>query len=84
MSISPPRVPEPTKRNKLIVIAEGSPEDKYNFKLQNGRRSFAENLLHIAVLDYDWMRGSKSNIGPYSGKNKRNQSRHGYKRMPMS
>jgi hypothetical protein len=35
--------------NKLIVMAGDFPEDKYDFPLQNDRRTFAENLLHVAA-----------------------------------
>ncbi len=66
--------------NKLIAMAQDFPEDKYDFKLQKDERSFAENLLHVAAVDYDLMRSvSGSNIGPDFGKNKHNPSRDVYK-----
>jgi uncharacterized damage-inducible protein DinB len=66
--------------NKLIATAQAFPEDKYDFKLQKEQRSFAENLLHIAAVDYDLMSAaSGSNIGPDFGKNKHNPSRDVYK-----
>jgi uncharacterized damage-inducible protein DinB len=66
--------------NKLIAMAQDFPEDKYDFKLQKDQRSFAENLLHVAAVDYDLMRSaSGSNIGPDFGKNKHNPSRDVYK-----
>jgi len=66
--------------NKLIAMAQGFPEDKYDFKLQKDQRTFAENLLHVAAVDYDLIRSaSGSNIGPDFGKNKHNSSRDVYK-----
>ena len=66
--------------NKLVAMAEDFPEDKYDFKLQKDERTFAENLLHIAAVDYDLMRAaSGSKIGPDFGKNKHNPSRDVYK-----
>jgi len=66
--------------NKLIAMAEDFPEDKYDYKLQKDERSFAENLLHVAAVDYDLMRSvSGSNIGPDFDKNKHNPSREVYK-----
>ena len=51
--------------NKLIAMARDFPEDKYDFKVQKDERSFAENLLHVAAVDYDVIRRvSESNIGP--------------------
>ena len=65
---------------KLIATAEDFPEDKYDFKVQTDERTFAENLLHVAAVDYDLMRSaSGSNIGPDFGKNKHNPSRDVYK-----
>src|SRR5208282_6137979 len=62
--------------NKLIATAQDFPEEKYDFKLQKDQRTFAENLLHIAAVDYDLMRSaSESSIGPEFGKNKHNPSR---------
>jgi len=56
------------------------PEDKYDFRLQKDQRTFGENLLHVAAVDYDLMRSvSRSNIGPDFGKNKHNPSRDVYK-----
>jgi uncharacterized damage-inducible protein DinB len=54
--------------NKLIAMAEDFPEDKYDFKLQKDERTFAQNLLHAAALDYVLIRRiSGSNIGPDFG-----------------
>jgi hypothetical protein len=59
--------------NKLIAMAKGFPEDKYGFKVQKDERTFAENLLHVAAVDYDLIRRvSESNIGPDFGKDKHN------------
>ena len=66
--------------NKLIAMAEDFPEDMYDFKLQKDQRTFAENILHVAAVDYDLLRSvSGSNIGPDFGKNKHNPSRDAYK-----
>src|SRR5271169_620638 len=54
--------------NKLVAMAQDFPEDKYDFKLQKDERSFAQNLLHAAALDYVLIRRvSGSNIGPDFG-----------------
>jgi dienelactone hydrolase len=54
--------------NKLIAMAQDFPEDKYDFKLQNDERTFAENLLHAAALDFVLIRRvSGSNLGPDFG-----------------
>jgi pimeloyl-ACP methyl ester carboxylesterase len=54
--------------NKLIAMAQDFPEDKYDFKLQKDERSFAENLLHAAALDFVLIRRvSGSNLGPDFG-----------------
>jgi hypothetical protein len=38
-------------------------EDKYDFKVQKDERTFAQNLLHVAAVDYDLIRKvSGSNI----------------------
>jgi uncharacterized damage-inducible protein DinB len=66
--------------NKLVAMAQDFPEDKYDYKLQKDERTFAENLLHVAAVDYDLMRAiSESNLGPDFGKNKHNPSREIYK-----
>src|ERR1700676_2617615 len=47
---------------KLIAMAKDFPEDKYDFKVQKDERTFAQNLLHVAAVDYDLIRrvaGSK-------------------------
>jgi hypothetical protein len=39
--------------NRLIAMAKDFPEDKYDFRVQKDERTFAENLLHVAAVDYD-------------------------------
>jgi len=66
--------------NKLIAMAKDFPEDKYDFKVQKDERTFAENLLHVAAVDYDLIgRVSQSNVGPDSVKDTHNPSRDVYK-----
>ena len=66
--------------NKLVAMAQDFPEDKYDFKVQKNERTFAENLLHVAAVDYDLIRRvSESNIGPDFGKDKHNPSRDVYR-----
>jgi uncharacterized damage-inducible protein DinB len=66
--------------NKLIAMAKDFPEDKYDFKVQKDERTFADNLLHVAAVDYDLIRRvSQSNIGPDFGENGHNPSRDAYK-----
>jgi uncharacterized damage-inducible protein DinB len=51
--------------NKLVAMAQDFPEDKYDFKVQKDERTFAQNLLHVAAVDYIFMRRiSGSNLGP--------------------
>jgi uncharacterized damage-inducible protein DinB len=66
--------------NRLIAMAKDFPEDKYDFKVQQDQRTFAQNLLHVAAVDYDLIsRVSESNMGPDFGKDKHNPSRDAYK-----
>src|SRR5580704_15554260 len=59
--------------NNLIAMVQDFPEDKYDLKLQNDERTFAENILHVAAVDYDLIRSAGgSNLGPDFGKNKHN------------
>ena len=54
--------------NKLVAMAKDFPEDKYDFKLQKDERTFAQNLLHAAALDFVVIRViSGSNVGPDFG-----------------
>src|ERR1700730_13584945 len=66
--------------NKLIAMAKDFPEDKYDFKVQKDERTFAQNLLHVAAMDYyrtGKVAGSKA--GPDFGKDFENPSREVYK-----
>jgi uncharacterized damage-inducible protein DinB len=54
--------------NKLIAMAQDFPEDKYDFRVQKDERSFAQNLLHAAALDFVLIRRiSGSKLGPDFG-----------------
>ena len=65
---------------KLIAMAKDFPEDKYDFKVQKDERTFAENLLHVAAVDYDLTsRVSGSHIGPDFGKDEHNPPREMFK-----
>lgn len=59
--------------NKLIAMAKDFPEDKYDFKVQKDQRTFGQNLLHTAAVDYDLIsRVAGSHVGPDFGKDKHN------------
>jgi uncharacterized damage-inducible protein DinB len=65
--------------NKLVAMAQDFPEDKYDFKVQKDERTFAQNLLHLAALDFVLIRRvSDSNIGPDFGEGD-NPSRDAFK-----
>jgi hypothetical protein len=65
--------------NKLVAMARDFPEDKYDFKVQKDERTFAQNLLHAAALDFVLIRRvSGSNIGPDFGEGD-NPSRDAFK-----
>ena len=65
--------------NKLVAMAKDFPEDKYDFKLQKDQRTFAQNLLHAAALDFVLIRRvSGSNVGPDFGEGD-NPSRDAFK-----
>ncbi len=54
--------------SKLVAMAKDFPEDKYDFKVQKDQRTFAQNLLHAAALDFVLIRRiSGSNVGPNFG-----------------
>lgn len=54
--------------SKLVAMAKDFPEDKYDFKVQKDQRTFAQNLLHAAALDFVLIRRiSGSNVGPDFG-----------------
>jgi len=66
--------------NKLIAMAKDFPEDQYDFKVQKDQRTFAQNLLHVAAVDFDVAgKVSGSHIGPDFGKDAHNPSRDLYK-----
>jgi uncharacterized damage-inducible protein DinB len=66
--------------NRVAAMAADFPEDKYDFKVQKDQRTFAENLLHIAGVDYMLMRAiSGKNMGPDLGKDAENPSRETFK-----
>jgi uncharacterized damage-inducible protein DinB len=65
--------------NKLAAMAKDFPEDKYDFKVQKDQRTFAQNLLHAAALDFVLIRRiSGSNVGPDFGEGD-NPSRDAFK-----
>jgi hypothetical protein len=65
---------------KLVAMAKDFPEDKYDFKVQKDQRTFAQNILHAAAVDYEVIRGvAGSSIGPDFGKDAENPSRDVYK-----
>jgi uncharacterized damage-inducible protein DinB len=71
--------------NRLVAMAQDFPEDEYDFKVQKDQRTFAQNILHVAGVDYLVIRAasgtgtSGSNIGPDLGKDAENPSRDVYK-----
>ena len=65
---------------KPIAMAKDFPEDKYGCKMQKDQRTFAENLVHVAAVDYDIVsRVAGSHIGPDFGKDKHNPPPDMYK-----
>src|SRR5579863_784650 len=65
--------------NKLIAMAKDFPEDKFDFKVQKDQRTFAENLLHIAGVDYIFLNSiSSTKLGPDFGKDPENPARTVY------
>jgi hypothetical protein len=65
--------------NKLVAMARDFPEDKYDFKMQKDERTFAQNLLHAAALDFVLIRRvSGSDLGPDFGEGD-NPSRDAFK-----
>src|SRR5260370_5596570 len=66
--------------NKLIAMAKDFPEDKFDFKVQKDQRTFAQNLLHVAAIDYFLIgKVSGAKAGPDFGKDFENPSRDVYK-----
>src|SRR3954468_10783827 len=65
--------------NKLVAMAKDFSEDKYDFKVQKDQRTFAQNLLHAAALDFVLIRRiSGSKVGPDFGEGD-NPSRDAFK-----
>ena len=59
--------------NRLITMAQDWPEEKYDFKVQKDQRTFGQNLVHVAAVDYDLIsRVAGSHVGPDFGKDKHN------------
>ena len=48
---------------KVVAMAEDFPEDKYKFKAQKDERTFGENLIHIASVDYMFLNLIKGGSG---------------------
>src|SRR5262252_8996960 len=66
--------------DKLVAMAKDFPEEKYDFRVQKDQRTFAQNLLHVAAVDYDLLRSiSGSPMGPDFSKDRHNPSRDVYK-----
>lgn len=58
---------------KLIAMAKDFPEDQYDFKVQKDERTFGENLVHVAAVDFDIVsRVAGAHVGPDFGKDKHN------------
>ncbi|HET9409811.1 MAG TPA: DinB family protein [Candidatus Sulfotelmatobacter sp.] len=58
---------------KLIAMAEDFPEDKYDYKATPVERSFAENLLHAAGVNYFFTNLVKGEKPPAAEDPKRDQ-----------
>jgi len=66
--------------NRLVDMAKDFPEDKYDFRVQKDQRTFAQNLLHAAAVDYELIRSiAGTKMGPDFGKDVENPSRDVYK-----
>jgi DinB superfamily len=66
--------------NRLVAMAKDFPEDKYDFKVQKDQRTFAQNILHAAGVDFIVLRAvSGSTVGPDLGKDAENPSRAVFK-----
>lgn len=65
---------------KLIAMAKDFPEDKYDFKVQKDERTFRQNLVHVAAVDYDLISSvAGAHLGPDFGKDKHNPPPDMYK-----
>jgi len=61
-------------------MAKDFPEDKYDFKVQKDQRTFGQNLVHVAAVDYDIAsRVAGTHVGPDFGKDKHNPPPDMYK-----
>lgn len=66
--------------NRLVTMAKDFPDDKYDFKVQKDQRTFAQNILHAAAVDYEVLSSiAGSKMGPDFGKDVENPSREVYK-----
>lgn len=54
---------------KLTAMAEDFPEDKYDYKATPAQRSFAENLLHVAGVNYYFTNVVRGEKLPADGEN---------------
>ncbi len=65
--------------DKVIGMAQDFPEDKYDFKVQKDQRTFAQNILHIAGVDFEAISAvAGKKMGPEL-KDQENPSRDEYK-----
>ncbi len=66
-------------QDKVVKMAEDFPEDKYDFKVQKDQRTFAQNILHIAGVDFEAISAvAGKKMGPVF-KDQENPSRDEYK-----
>jgi hypothetical protein len=66
--------------DKLVAMAKDFPEDKYDFKVEKDQRTFAENLLHVAAVDFDLAeKVSGASLAPAAVKDTHNPSRTVFK-----
>jgi len=66
--------------NKLIAMARDFPADKYDFRAQKDERTFGQNLVHVAAVDYDLIsRVAGSHTGPDFGSDIHNPPANTYR-----
>jgi hypothetical protein len=53
--------------NDIVTMAKNFRQDKYDFKVQKDQRTFAQNLLHAAALDFVLIRRVSGSNGPNFG-----------------
>ena len=64
---------------KIVAMAKDFPEDKFDFKVQKDQRTFAQNVLHVAGADYEFMTAiAGKRMGPEI-KDIENPSREAYR-----